>query len=70
MELKQKIEGLINKTNKIDNDQYMESSFICIYEFKWSYQELMNTPIPFVLTILNKWSSMKKEEKKAMKKRR
>lgn len=66
-----RISNLINgdKLNK-NNENYSNVNFICAKEFGWSYIDLMQTPIPYVLDIIDKWQQLKKEEKKAYKKRR
>jgi hypothetical protein len=68
MKFEERINNLIDGKKSLDK-VYENINFICVYEFKWSYHELMSTPIPFVLTTIDKWNEMKKAEKKALKRR-
>ena len=71
MNFQKKIEQNIGlNKRKNPHDVFNNINFICAHEFKWSYKDIVDSPIPFVLSMLNKWQEMKKEEKKAMKKRR
>lgn len=68
MNFQDRIENLIGE-KKSPEKVFNNINFICVHEFHWSYKELMNTPIPFVLTMIEKWSKLDKAEKKAAKRR-
>ena len=69
MNFQQRIENKINKSSSIDG-HFKSINFICVNEFKWSYEQLMKTPIPFVIQIMDSFDKLKKEERKQNKKRR
>jgi hypothetical protein len=68
MNFNERIEKIINKKNSKDSSDY--ANFVCVKEFNWSYSELMKTPIPFVLAMLEQWKKMKEAEKKASRRRK
>ena len=63
MNLQQRVESL--RKDKSWESNYETMNFICVNEFKWSYPDLIKTPIPFVLSMTGYWDKVKKEEKKA-----
>ena len=68
--LKERIERKIRKIlGKESNDTetiFNNINFILSYEFKWDFDTIMNTPIPFILDIINKYKKVKEEERKSL----
>ena len=64
------IEGKIFKNKSTDVDNFKKICFICVNEFKWSYQDTMEAPCPFVLDMIDQWVDVKQKEIKAAKKKR
>ena len=63
----------IEKTIGVKNDiskSFRKMSFVLAHEFGWSYDEIMEAPIPFVFDMKDELVEMKRKEKEAMRKRR
>ena len=64
---KKRIERLFGKKGKGDDDENLcVANFVLCQEFKWSYRDLVETPIPFVLKVLDLLKEQKDKEKKEM----
>lgn len=70
MNFQKRIENLVSGKQKSPEQVFNNINFICTYEFHWSYEQLMKSPIPYVLDMVDKWDKMKLEEQKAAKRRR
>jgi hypothetical protein len=67
MNFQQRIENSINSKPKVDPIKQM--NFVCVHEFNWTHKDLFDSPIPFVLDMLEQWNKMKEREAKANKKK-
>ena len=71
MNTRTRIERMMNSGgSKSPEKVFAELSFVCVKEFGWNYEDLMRTPIPFVLVMINRLRSLRKEERAQAKKRR
>ena len=66
MQLKQRIENLINK--KVKFRDYALISYSLCKTFGWDFYTLQKQPIPFVLDLLDTMEKIAKKEKEEMKK--
>lgn len=42
--------------------------YIILVEWKWDYETFLNTPIPVIFRVLDRYNNIKKQEEKAYKK--
>lgn len=70
MDFQDRIKNLVKGDSKSPDEIFHNINFICTQEFHWSYQDLMSTPIPYVLQMVDRYDKMKKSEAKAYKRRR
>jgi len=70
MDFQDRIKNLVSGGKDNYENAFNNINYICTSEFHWSYNDLMNTPIPYVLTMIDKYTEHKKIEAKANKRRR
>jgi len=71
MDFKARIENKIFSKKKVTGKESFEGiSFILAKELGWSYLDIITSPSPFVLEMVDKVMELKKAEEKAMKKRK
>lgn len=68
MNFAQRIESKLFKKSKSPHKFFHEVCFILAKEFGWSYEEIINSPTPFVLGMMQELEEHHKREKAAMKK--
>ena len=61
---------LLTKKKQDPMDSFHDICFILAKEFGWSYNEVINTPSPYILEIAHKLIEYKKKEAAEMKKKR
>jgi len=69
MDFRTSIENrLAGKGKKSSIDQFHDLCFLLSKEFGWSYDQIINTPIPFLIAQSERVVDLKKREQKEMKK--
>ncbi|WP_298753001.1 hypothetical protein [uncultured Arcobacter sp.] len=69
-DFKKKIENnIFNKSNNFRKD-HKELNYVLIVDFPWSYKDIMEAPIPFMLEMIEIHRKQKEKEKKTMRRKR
>lgn len=71
MNFQERIESTIFKGKGKDPYKvFHEICFMLSHEFGWSYEEIVNAPMPFIIAIGNEIDDFNKKQKVSMKKKR
>jgi hypothetical protein len=58
----------ITAKSKEGNNAAFDIYYICVREFHWGYEQIMDTDIPFILDMIDRHIKAKKEEANMIKK--
>jgi len=69
MNFQQRIDNLVRGESKSSDDYYEEIMFVLIQEYHWSYEEINEAPINFILNLLKRLKKYRKQQKVNQRKR-
>lgn len=70
MNFQSQIESKLFKKNISSYKNYHQICYILAKEFGWSYNQMNNSPSPYVLELIDIWQDLKEKEIKASKRKR
>lgn len=70
MNFQEKIEKAIRKTKDSPEKVFHDTCYILAKDFHWSYEDIINTPIPFIMGIMDSYGEHLKQREKIYKKKK